>query len=484
MTIERPILWTPSPAQANATKMARYIAWLKESRGLNFACYDDLWHWSTHDLEAFWSSIWDFFDLQSSKPHSRVLAQNTMPGAVWFPGATLNFTDQVLRHADSLDEQPALIMQSETFGHSAISWAELAQQTGSVAAHFRAMGVGKGDRVVAILSNTIPSVIAFLATTSLGAIWSICAPDMGNLAILDRFRQIEPKLLIAQDQYIHAGKPVDRSAVVTQIAAALPSLTHQIEVTGPQPLTKGRIKWRNLTRDSVPISSTQVPFDHPLWIVYSSGTTGNPKPIVHSHGGILVEQPKQSLHQDLQVGDRFSWLTSSGWIMWNVQFTALAQGATLALFDGAPNHPDLGEIWRFVGREQLTYFGAGAAFFSACLKAGIRPSEIADLSALRRVGSTGFPLTSEAYDWVYETVKADIWLAPISGGTDLAGAFVIGNPMQPVRSGEMQCRALGNAVHAFDAAGNALIGKVGELVCTEPLPSMPLFFGATPAMCA
>lgn len=469
-------LWTPTPERANASTMAQFMRWLEEHRGLTFADYNEMWRWSISDLEAFWSAIWEFFDVRASRGYDRILGKREMPGAEWCPGAMLNYTEQILRHAETRPDAPALVVQSETFDRKSLSWSELRDQVASVAGRLREMGVGQGDRVVAILPNTETALIAFLATASIGAIWSLCAPDMGHVAILDRFRQIEPKVLIAQDGYIHAGKTVDRRDILREIAEGLPSLVQCVTLPVVGDLPEGHVAWADLIRDDVPYNSTQVPFDHPLWIVYSSGTTGNPKPIVHGHGGIILEAAKQSLHHDVTERDRFCWLTSSGWIMWNAQWMALGQGATVALFDGAPNHPDMGEVWRFIAREGLTIFGAGAAFFSGCMKAGVTPRTDVDLSALRSLGSTGSPLSADAYAWIYRDVKPDVWLAPISGGTDLAGAFVLGHPMMPVRAGEMQCRALGNAVRAFDEAGNEVIGQVGELVCTEPLPSMPLYF--------
>jgi len=476
MTTERPILWTPSPERANATSLAKYQRWLEDTRGLSFASYPDLWSWSISDLDGFWSSIWEFFDVQASAPYTEVLVSRDMPGAKWFAGAAINYTDQVMRFAKEKGDEPALVSQSETFGRSELSWREFGAQISSVAARLRDMGVTKGDRVVAILPNTAPAMVAFLATASLGAIWSLCAPDMGHVAILDRFRQIEPKVLITQDGYVHAGKMIDRREVLDDIVVGLPTLEHRILIPVSGSASENVVLWDDLTGDDVPYCSTQVPFDHPLWIVYSSGTTGNPKPIVHGHGGALVEALKQSLHQDLDRNSRFSWMTSSGWIMWNAQLVTLLQGGMVAMFDGAPNHPDLMELWRFIERERLTYFGAGAAFFSTCQKAGLQPGRDADLSSLVSLGATGSPMTADGYEWVYANVKSDIWLAPISGGTDLAGTFVCGNPMDVVRAGEMQCCALGNAVRAYDEDGNELIGQVGELVCTEPLPSMPLFF--------
>jgi acetoacetyl-CoA synthetase len=346
----------------------------------------------------------------------------------------------------------------------------------SFAAELRAMGVVKGDRVVAVLPNTDVAMVAFLATVSLGAVWSLCAPDMGHVAILDRFRQIAPKVLIAQDGYVHAGKTVDRRDVLAEIGAGLPSVTHFVTNPVVGDLPDGHLDWGQLHQGDVPYASTQVPFEHPLWIVYSSGTTGNPKPIVHGHGGVLLEACKQSLHKDISAADRYCWVTSSGWIMWNSQLMPLGQGACVVLFDGAPNHPDMLAAWRVVADEKVTYFGAGAAFFATCMKAGVTPRTAVNLDALRSLGSTGSPLSGDTYDWIYADVKADQWLAPISGGTDLAGAFVVGHPGMAVRAGEMQCRALGNAVRAYDPDGNELVGEVGELVCTEPLPSMPLFF--------
>lgn len=471
-----PILWSPSPERADATTIAAFERWLADHRGLQFDDYNAMWRWSIEDLEGFWSAIWDFFDVKASVRPEKFLVKRQMPGAEWGTGALLNYTDQVMRHAEGREAVPALIVQSETFGRKELSWGELRSQVASVAARLRAMGVGKGDRVVAILPNTDTALVAFLATASIGAIWSLCAPDMGHVAILDRFKQIEPKVLIAQDGYVHAGKTIDRRTILSDIAARLPSLIQCVTVPVVGELPQGHLAWDSLIGDAVDYTSEQVDFEHPLWIVYSSGTTGNPKPIVHGHGGIILEAAKQSLHHDLSATDRFCWMTSSGWIMWNAQWMALGQGATVALFDGAPNHPDMGVVWRFIADEKLTYFGAGAAFFSGCMKAGVTPRTEVDLEALRSLGSTGSPLSSDAFDWIYRDVKADQWLAPISGGTDLAGAFVLGHPGMPVRAGEMQCRALGNAVRAYDPLGNELVGEVGELVCTEPLPSMPLFF--------
>ncbi|MCE8511544.1 acetoacetate--CoA ligase [Ruegeria pomeroyi] len=476
MTDPRPILWTPSKARAEQSRMAAFQRWLAEERGLEFDDYNALWDWSVTDLAGFWSAIRDFAGLPFQGGDGRVLAERRMPGAVWFPGVTTNFARHMLRHAESRPESPALILRSEGFGRKEVTWAQLAQQVANVAAHLRAMGVGQGDRVVAILPNTDSAVVAFLAAASIGAIWSLCAPDMGHVAILDRFRQIEPKVLIAQHGYVHAGRMIDRRPVLEEIRAHLPSLTHTVLVPVMEDVAPGMTPWDEMTQGSATAEFADLPFDHPLWIVYSSGTTGNPKPIVHGHGGILLEGAKQALHQDLGGDDRFLWLTSSGWIMWNAQFVATGQGATVVLFDGAANHPDMLAVWRVVAEERVTSFGVGAAYVTQCLKSGIRPGDVLDLSALKSLGTTGSPLTAEGYDWVYDAVDPDIWLAPISGGTDLCGAFVGGNVMLPVRAGEMQCRYLGNAVRSFDPEGAEIIGEVGELVCTEPLPSMPLGF--------
>ncbi len=475
MTKRGRILWEPSAEQINSNRIAEFTRWLKVERGLEFDDYNALWRWSIEDLDGFWSAIWAFCDARSDTPYDSILADDSMPGAVWCPGAKLNYADQTLHHAEQRPDDPALIVQSETFGRTEMSWKKLRSQVASVAAHLGGMGVQKGDRVVAILPNTEAALIAMLATVSLGAVWSICAPDMGHVAILDRFRQIEPKVLIAQDGYVHAGKTVDRRDILAEIIDGLPSVQQVVTHSIFDDLKNGHLAWDGLLQEVANFEPVPVAFDHPLWIVYSSGTTGTPKPIVHGHGGIILEANKQALHQNLRASDRFAWLTSSGWIMWNAQVAALGQGATVALFDGAPNYPDMGVVWRFVAAERLSYFGAGAAFFDGCRKSGVTPQSY-DLSALTSLGSTGSPLSGDVYDWIYSDVKSDVWLAPISGGTDLAGAFVLGHPGLPVRAGEMQARALGNAVHAFDPDGSVLYDAVGELVCTRPLPSMPLYF--------
>lgn len=477
MTNENQILWTPSAARANSSQMAAYQNWLQANRDLSFDSYNDLWDWSVTELEVFWQSICDFFQLQFSAPATTVLTERRMPGAEWFPGARLNWAENILSAGLLHEEKQALVVHSETFDRSEVSWKQLRDSVSSLADNLREMGVGQGDRVAAVLPNTESAIIACLATTSLGAIWSLCAPDMGHVAILDRFQQIKPKVLIYQNNYRHAGKKISRAVEMSAVVTGLPSLEHHIAVkTDDQPLPDSAVDWDGLLQRPAELQFAQVAFDHPLWVVYSSGTTGNPKPIVHGHGGILLEGLKQTLHLDVSDQSRFCWLTSSGWVMWNSQLVALGQGATLMLYDRAPNYPDMLDIWRRVAEEKLSYFGAGAAFFSACAKSGIEPGKAFDLSSLVSLGATGSPMTSDGYEWIYRAVKSDIWLAPISGGTDFCGAFVCGNVMLPVRSGEMQARALGNAVRAFDLDGNELIGEVGELVCTEPLPSMPLFF--------
>jgi acetoacetyl-CoA synthetase len=477
-------LWRPSRERVERARITAFTDWLARERGLVFADYESLWRWSVTDLEGFWSAVWRFFDVRASVPFERVLGRRTMPGAEWFPGARLNVVDQVFRHAT--DARSAIVAGNEAGALEVVAWRELERQVASLAAALRAMGVVPGDRIVAILPNVPQTIVAFLACASVGAVWSVCSPDMGPVAVLDRFRQIAPKVLVAADGYRYGGKAYDRSAVLAEIRAALPSLEHTVlvphlEATIDPARFPGVVAWPDLVAADAPLRTEQVAADHPLWVVYSSGTTGMPKAIVHGHAGALVEMLKGvGLHRDIGPGDRFHWYTSTGWIMWNVQLSGLFVGATAVLYDGNPGHPDLGTLWRFVERVGATFFGAGAAFYANCMKAGIEPARIADLSTLRTLGATGSPLPPEAYRWGYAQVKRDLWLVSIAGGTDLAGAFLTGLPTLPVYEGEMQCRALGLKVEAYDDDGRPVLGEVGELVCTEPFPSMPLRFWNDP----
>lgn len=480
---EGQLVWTPSPARREAAQLTRFMRWLATERGLRFDDYDSLWQWSVTDIEAFWDAVRAYFDLRFDTPAASVLASREMPGARWFEGASLNYVQQVFRHAGTgaARARPAIRHAAESEALADLDWDTLERQVASLAHALRGVGVGRGDRVAGYLPNIPATVVAFLATASLGAIWSGCAPDMGQVAVIDRFRQIEPKVLIAVDGYRYGGKAFDRTPVLAQLVQALPSLTDVVLVprlgatfdVGAGPRLH---RWDDVLAHQVPLAIESVPFDHPLWIVYSSGTTGMPKPIVHGHGGVVIEQLKlMAFHNDLGPDDVFHWYSSSGWIMWNAQVAGLLLGTTIAIYDGNPAWPDAGVLWRFVESAGITVFGAGAAFFTNGMKAGVTPSQSVDLSRLRAVGSTGSPLPAEAYDWIYRNVRADVWLAPMSGGTDFAGSFVAGCPLLPVHAGEMQCRCLGANVQAFDENGAALIDQVGELVCTEPMPSMPLY---------
>jgi acetoacetyl-CoA synthetase len=497
-------------------QVLRYTRWLAKERGLHFdptttAGYDAMWRWSVQDLDAFWSSVWDYFDLQSPTPRSTVLVEEKMPGAQWFPGAQLNYTQQVFRHADAAHAagHPAIVFQNERMRARGelqeVSWHQLRRQVASLAAHLRRLGVGPGDRVVAYLPNTPQTAVAFLAVASLGAVWSVCSPDMGPVAVLDRFRQIEPKVLIACDGYVYGGSAHDRLPVLEGLLAELPSVRDVVlwrdldEHADPQRLAapaRSAHDFAALTADDVPLQPAWVPFDHPLWVVYSSGTTGLPKPIVHGHGGVVLEALKMGrLHNNLgptvETGDRYHWYSATGWIMWNAQVNGLLFGTTICLYDGNPGGksaalggPDWTTLWRFAAEAKVTFFGAGAAFYASCLKADVHPQDVADLSRLRALGSTGSPLASDCYRWVYERMPLvdgrRIWLTSLSGGTDFAGAFIAGLPTLPVVEGEMQCRCLGAAVEAWNEQGQPLVDEVGELVCAKPMPSMPLCFWNDP----
>ena len=481
--MEKPA-WEPSAAVMDRARVTHFTDWLARNRRGRFESYDALWRWSVSDLEGFWGAIWDYFELHSTVPRTTVLANPPMPGATWFPGVRINYVEQVFRNATA--ERPALIADNEAGERREMSWAELQRQVGALAATLRSMGVGPGDRVVAYLPNIPETAVAFLAVASVGAIWSACSPDMGRIAVVDRFRQIEPKVLIAVDAYRYGGKLHDRRALLHELLAELGSVEHMILLpvlagkTGQGDLPDCHF-WTDATAGDAPLAIAPLPFEHPLWVVYSSGTTGMPKAILHSHGGIVVEHLKLgAFHFDLGPEDRFHWYSSSGWIMWNCQMMGLLLGCTTCIYDGNPGWPDWTRLWRFVGQNRISFFGAGAAFFLSCLKAHAEPRQVADLGALRAVGSTGSPLPPEGYRWIYDHVGADVWLNAISGGTDFAGAFVGGVPTLPVYLGEMQCRCLGADVDAFDDAGRSLVDEVGELVCKSPMPSMPLRFWNDP----
>lgn len=482
-----------------------YQNWLHERRGLRFDGYDALWRWSTTELDAFWQSVWDYFELESPTPHTAVLAHNTMPGAQWFPGAQVNYARQVLRHVDAAHAagQPAVVSGDERGQRRELSWPALRRQVASLALYLKERGVQPGDRVAAYLPNAPEAMIAFLATVSIGGVWSICAPDMGAHAVLERFRQIGPKLLIGVDGVRYGGREHERSGVLAELRAALPSAQHALllnQLESPLALA-GWDDWRSAVAQddaaTAGFAPLWLPFDHPLWIVYSSGTTGLPKPIVHGHGGtLLVALQLKVLHNDIgcsyapnSFGERFHWYSSTGWVMWNAQLSGLLSGTTCVIYDGNPggdkDRPDWGRLWRFAADTGVSFFGAGAAFYTNCMKAGLALEDCGDLSRIRALGSTGSPLSPEVQEWgtqQFRQIRAsaaapggDIWWNNVSGGTDFCGAFIGGHRELPQVPGEMQCRMLGAAVQAWNAQGQPVTDEVGELVCVQPIPSMPLY---------
>jgi acetoacetyl-CoA synthetase len=482
-------LWRPSAQRIAEAGITRYREWLREHRGLDFPDYESLWTWSVTHIEDFWQTIWEVGGVISHTPYQQVLAERRMPGARWFEGATLNYAEHALSHSAACASQgyPAIIFQSELVDRAEVSWETLGAQVGSIVATLKRLGLEVGDRAVAYMPNIPETVAAMLAVTSQGGIWSCTAPDMGAVGVLDRFRQIEPKILFAVDGYRYGGRDFDRREIVRELVRQLPSVESVIFVPYLDPHatidfgSSGRqvtvVPFSEAIADPQPVKPVPVPFSHPLWIVYSSGTTGMPKPIVHGHGGVVIQTLKSGLlHGDSRPGDRNFWFTSTNWIMWNSIVNGLLNGVTVMLFDGNPGYPDMSTLWRYAERERASSFGTSPAFIANCIKAGINPREQFDLSSLRSVGCTGAPLTEEGYRWVYSHVSPDVRLGCISGGTDPGACFLTTCSILPIYPGEMQCREMGVAAYAFNDDGEPVYDEVGELVMTQPIPSMPLFF--------
>ncbi|WP_342619517.1 acetoacetate--CoA ligase [Rhodoferax sp. GW822-FHT02A01] len=473
-------LWRPSPEKVAQSGMAHYLNWLQQHRHLEFAEYQDLWRWSTTHIDDFWRSVWDYFGILADGDPSVVLGRRQMPGAQWFPHTRLSYAEHIFRNAS--DTYPALIARSEAAVPTEVSWAELSAAVGALAHTLRSLGVKSGDRIVAYLPNIPETVIAFLACASIGATWSSCSPEMGVSVVVDRFKQIRPTLLFAVDSYTYGGKLFDRREIVEEFLHALPEVRKVIHVPGP--LAQGNslawyniLPWQDALATPAKLQFERVPFDHPLWIVYSSGTTGLPKAMVHSHGGIVLTHLKTNrLQHDVRPSDRFMFLGSTGWIVWNLMVGSLLAGATVVLSDGNPSYPDNESLWDFIDTYRVTHFGCGAALLVKSMKDGMAPGQTRAFATLRAINSTGSPLPLEAYAWVYQRVKPDVWLASVSGGTDIASGFVACAPNLPVHAGEIQCRELGVAAYAFDESGQSVLNEVGELVITQPMPSMPVYF--------
>jgi acetoacetyl-CoA synthetase len=476
-------LWTPGTDRIEGASLTEFTRWLRAERGLSFdvtspAGYHELWRWSVTDLDEFWRAVWDYCEVRASAPPAAVLGSRSMPGADWFPGARLNYAEHVLRQERAGAD--ALYYQSETAPLAALSWEALAGSVRVLATWLRAAGIGPGDRVASWLPNIPQTVIAMLATTSVGAIWTSCSPDFGWHGTVDRFRQLEPKVLFCVDGYRYGGRVHDRRAELARLIAELPSLAHVVGVPGPSgTIAAGALPWDTvLAGPPVPAAEfafEQVPFAHPLWILFSSGTTGLPKAITHSHGGILIEQLKlQRLHMDLRAGDRMLFYTTTGWMMWNFLVSSLLLGVRPVLYDGSPAWPGPDALWRLAESAEVTFFGASPAFVAMQTQAGVVPRETCALPALRSVMLAGSPVSAECGAWFYRNVSEDLWLCSGSGGTDICSGFVGGVVTLPVYAGEIQARHLGVAAYAYDASGAELIDEVGEMVITEPMPSMPV----------
>ncbi|HEX5609671.1 MAG TPA: acetoacetate--CoA ligase [Solirubrobacterales bacterium] len=475
-------LWMPSDQMVERARLTEFMRWLRSERDRDFGSYEDLWQWSVDDLDGFWRAIWDYFEVQADGDPSPTLGAREMPGAEWFPNTRLNYAEHVFAGKD--DAETAILHASELRELQEVSWGELRSQVAAAAAALRGMGVEQGDRVVAYMPNIPEAIVAFLATASIGAIWSSCSPDFGPASVVDRFAQIEPKVLFAVDGYRYGGKDFDRRETVAALQEAMLSLERTVVLPYLDPDADisglaGATTWADALASGAgaELSFERVPFDHPLWVLYSSGTTGLPKAIVQGQGGILLEHLKKlHLHVDAHPGDRLFWFTTTGWMMWNFIVSGLLTKAAIVLYDGNPGYPDMGVLWDLAERAGVTMFGTSAAYVAACMKDGVEPEAGRDLSRLKALGSTGSPLSPEGFDWIYEHLGADTWLFSTSGGTDLCTAFVGGCALAPVYRGEIQARSLGAAVESWDEEGRSVIGEVGELVVTEPMPSMPVRF--------
>jgi len=474
-------LWSPSVSFIQQSNLTRYVEWLQKEKDIKFENYPALWQWSVDNPAAFWESIWQYFGIKSYTPYRKIMSEDGMPHTKWFEGATLNYAEHVFRNKTT--GRPAILFASESQKVTPVSWETLEQEAASLQVYLKQCGIVPGDRVAAYIPNIPQATVSLLATISIGAIWSSCSPDFGSGSVLDRFRQIAPKVLIVVDGYQYNGKPFDKIDEVSKICEGLPSVEKVIVISylnGKPAIEKIRnaVLWDEVMR--TPYNSLEylpVPFSHPIWILYSSGTTGMPKAITHSHGGMLLEHLKYiSFHNDVHAGENFFWFTTTGWMMWNFVQAALLAGATIVLYDGSPAYTEMNVLWKLSAELPVHHFGTSAPYIIACMKAGLSPGNDFDLSALRSIGSTGSPLPPEGFDYVYENIKKDVWLCSMSGGTDICTAWVGGNPWMPVIEGEIQCRTLGCSMYAFDEAGNRVDDKVGEMIVTKAMPCMPVYF--------
>jgi acetoacetyl-CoA synthetase len=477
------VLWSPPADVRETTQLGRFLDHVRDKRGHDFSGFDDLFEWSVTDLSGFWGSIWDFFEVKAHAPYQRVLGASTMPGADWFTGATLNYAEHMIG-ADEDANETAVIAISQTRDQLELTFGDLREQVAAARAGLQRLGVQPGDRVVAYMPNIPETLVAFLAAASLGAVWATCAPEFGPRSVIDRFGPIEPKVLLAIAGYRYGTKAIDRRAEVGEVRAALPTLEHVVHVPyagGPEDALPDAVEWDDLVAQPGPLEFEPVPFDHPLYVLFSSGTTGLPKAIVHRHGGILIEHLKNhGLDWDLQPGDRLLWFTTTAWMMWNALVSTLLLRASIVMLDGNPVHPDVSAQWRLAEQTQPTFMGVGPALLMGCRKAGLQIGSDFDLSTLRQLCAAGSPLPGEGYDYVYEQLGPDILLNVGSGGTDVCCGIVQGSPLQPVYRGEISGRCLGVDSAAFDADGHEVVGELGELVIRKPMPSMPVRFWNDP----
>lgn len=485
MTADAPeVLWRPAPDRVADSKIEAFRRWLRAERGVEVADYRELWEYSTESIAEFWDSVTEFLGVRWHERPTEVLSGTEMPGARWFAGGTLNYAEHALAGgvagAAKGDSELAVIFHREDGAGGALTYGDLRAQVAAARAALRELGVTKGDRVVALAPNCPQTLVAFLAAASLGAVWSSCSPDFGVRAVSDRFTQIEPKVLIAVNGYVYNGSTFDVRSTVDQLRGQIPSLAATVLVNyAGEGALEGAHDWDELLRahEGAALEFDAVEFDHPLWVLYSSGTTGLPKGIVQGHGGITVEHLKAlALQSDLGPGERFFWFTTTGWMMWNFLVSGLLVGSTIVLFDGSPGYPDLSVLWQLAEEHKVTYFGTSAPFVQSCLKAHLKPAQDYDLSALRAIGSTGAPLSDDGFRWIADEIGSGVQICSVSGGTDLCTAFVGAAPDVPVWLGELSCRCLGAAVEAYDEHGQPVVEQVGELMITKPMPSMPVFF--------